>query len=78
MINNDVWSGYGEDTAGNRLTWTATYDQPLSQKQTARREKKPVAAIGKVDLSVSAIWLGRRAVSETGNNSDKKCNGMDQ
>jgi imidazolonepropionase-like amidohydrolase len=48
VINDDVWSGYGEDTAGNRLTWTATYDQPAAQKTDTGSRKKSLGSIGKV------------------------------
>ena len=48
IINNDVWSGYGEDTAGNRLTWTATYDQPVKPASDSAPGKGPVGPIGKV------------------------------
>ncbi|HEY0678237.1 MAG TPA: amidohydrolase family protein [Chitinophagaceae bacterium] len=47
MINNDVWSGYGEDTAGNRITWTATYSEPAVQKNDSAR-KRPAGPLGKV------------------------------
>jgi imidazolonepropionase-like amidohydrolase len=47
MISNDVWSGYGEDTAGNRITWTATYAEPATQKADSAR-KRPSAPLGKV------------------------------
>lgn len=47
IISNDVWSGYGEDTAGNRITWTATYAEPMVQKADSAR-KRPSAPIGKV------------------------------
>jgi imidazolonepropionase-like amidohydrolase len=47
MINNDVWSGAGEDTAGNRITWTATYAEPMVQKTDTAR-KRPSAPLGKV------------------------------
>lgn len=47
MINNDVWSGYGEDTAGNRITWTATFAEPMVQKADSAR-KRPSAPLGKV------------------------------
>ena len=48
VIAGDVWSGYGEDTAGNRLTWTATYDQPSNQKADTAPRKRPAGAVGKV------------------------------
>ncbi|MFN2457526.1 MAG: amidohydrolase family protein [Chitinophagaceae bacterium] len=47
IVNNDVWSGLGEDSAGNRLTWTATYDQPISQRSDSAR-KRPAGPVGKV------------------------------
>jgi imidazolonepropionase-like amidohydrolase len=48
MIYDDVWSGYGEDTAGNRLSWTATFDQAVKPVADSPSRKKPVGAIGKV------------------------------
>lgn len=48
MITNDVWSGYGEDTAGNRLTWTASFDQPAKQGIDSGLQKKAPGPIGKV------------------------------
>ena len=48
VINNDVWSGYGEDTAGNRLTWTASYDQPAKSAADTGSKKRPIGPIGKV------------------------------
>ena len=48
VINNDVWTGYGEDTAGNRFTWTATYDQPAKSSTDTVPKKRPVGPIGNV------------------------------
>jgi imidazolonepropionase-like amidohydrolase len=48
IINADVWTGYGEDTAGNRLTWTATYDQTSRQREDTIIPKKLKGPIGKV------------------------------
>ena len=47
IVNNDVWTGYGEDSAGNRLTWTATYAGAAAQKADSAR-KRPAGAMGKV------------------------------
>lgn len=47
IVNGDVWTGYGEDSAGNRLTWTATYDQPMNQRSDSARQR-PVGPVGKV------------------------------
>ena len=47
IVNNNVWSGYGVDSAGNNFTWTATYDQPTTQKADSAR-KRPTGPVGKV------------------------------
>ena len=47
VINGDIWSGYGEDSAGNRLTWTASYAQADSTKKDSVRKKAPLV-IGNV------------------------------
>jgi len=47
MVNSDMWRGYGQDSAGNKFSWTATYDQPSTQKADSARQK-PVGALGKV------------------------------
>jgi len=47
IVSGDVWTGTGEDSAGNRFTWTGSYDQPGKQKPDSAR-KKPVGPIGKV------------------------------
>jgi imidazolonepropionase-like amidohydrolase len=47
IVNGDYWSGIGEDSSGNRISWTATYDQPSTQKADSVR-KRPVGPIGKV------------------------------
>ena len=47
IVNSDVWSGFGTDSAGNRFTWTGTYNQPGAQKIDSAR-KKPVGPLGKV------------------------------
>lgn len=47
MVGTDSWYGYGEDTAGNRLTWTATYDKAGSSKSDSAKSRKP-GVIGKV------------------------------
>jgi imidazolonepropionase-like amidohydrolase len=47
IVDNDVWNGYGEDSAGNKFTWTATYDQaPIAKSDSSR--KRPLGPIGKV------------------------------
>lgn len=47
IIGNNGWNGYGEDTAGNRITWTATYAEPAVQKSDSAR-KRPSAPLGKL------------------------------
>jgi imidazolonepropionase-like amidohydrolase len=50
MINNDVWSGSGEDTAGNRITWTATFAEASNPAadSAGRRGRRPSGPLGKV------------------------------
>lgn len=48
LVSGNQWQGYGEDSAGNRFTWTAVYqsgDSLVLKKDSAR--KKPVQ-LGKV------------------------------
>jgi imidazolonepropionase-like amidohydrolase len=47
IVNNDSWNGYGVDTAGNRFTWTAVYNQPSLQPADSSR-KKPIGELGRV------------------------------
>lgn len=47
IINGDIWSGYGEDSAGNRVTWTATYAKAAPAKADSARKKTDVT-MGKV------------------------------
>ncbi len=47
VVSGNEWTGTGEDSSGNRLTWTATYAAPLQQKADSAR-KRPAGAIGKV------------------------------
>lgn len=47
IVNNDIWTGTGEDSVGNRFTWTASYLQPASQRADSPR-KRPTAPLGKV------------------------------
>ena len=50
MINNDVWTGSGEDTAGNRITWTATFAEASAPAtdSAGRRGRRPSGPLGKV------------------------------
>jgi len=47
IVNNNAWSGTGEDSAGNRFTWTAAYNQPAATKKDSAG-KKPTGVLGKV------------------------------
>jgi imidazolonepropionase-like amidohydrolase len=48
LINNDVWTGTGEDTAGNRFTWTATYAEAAQAAADSARRRRPSGPLGKV------------------------------
>jgi imidazolonepropionase-like amidohydrolase len=45
--NEDAWNGYGEDTAGNKLTWTAKFNKATETKADSTKKKEPLA-LGKV------------------------------
>ncbi len=47
IVNSEGWNGYGEDSAGNRFTWTATYSQPGAAKIDSAG-KKPMGKLGSV------------------------------
>lgn len=47
FVNADTWTGTGEDSLGNRFTWTATYAQAAPQKADSAR-KRPTAPLGSV------------------------------
>jgi imidazolonepropionase-like amidohydrolase len=39
VSNGDTWNGYGEDSAGNKLTWTATLkSQPVVKADSVRKQ----------------------------------------
>lgn len=47
VVDNDRWSGYGEDSLGNRFTWTANLNVPAVEKEDSAR-KRTVLPVGKV------------------------------
>ena len=47
IVSDNIWSGYGVDTAGNNLTWTATFDKAGTPKPDSSRPKRQ-GPIGKV------------------------------
>lgn len=49
MINDNVWTGTGEDTAGNRFTWSATFAEAAqAAADSAGRRRRPSGPLGKV------------------------------
>ncbi len=47
VSNGDSWNGYGEDSAGNKLTWTATLkSQPVAKADSVK--KKDAVKTGKL------------------------------
>lgn len=47
VVSGDAWSGYGEDSAGNRFTWTANYEGAAAAASDSMR-KRPAGALGKL------------------------------
>ncbi|MBS1592435.1 MAG: amidohydrolase family protein [Bacteroidetes bacterium] len=49
FVSGDSWNGYGEDTAGNKITWSASFVKPIATTETANRRTTPTAKpLGKV------------------------------
>ena len=47
VANGTEWNGTGLDTAGNKLTWTATYQSATTARADSSRRKQPIR-MGKV------------------------------
>ncbi len=47
LVSNNEWTGTGEDSAGNRFTWTASYLEAGQQKADSARSRKP-SQLGKL------------------------------
>jgi len=47
LVSGNVWTGTGEDSAGNRFTWTATYAEAAAQRSDSAR-RRPAGPIGKL------------------------------
>lgn len=47
IVNEQGWSGLGEDSLGRSFTWTAAFDQPSTQKDSTR-SRRPMGQLGKV------------------------------
>lgn len=41
FVSDSIWSGYGVDTAGNNLTWIASFDKAGVQKLDTSQSKRP-------------------------------------
>jgi len=48
IANGDVWSGTGEDTAGNRVTWTASFVKANVAVDSTKKRPTPPLRLGKV------------------------------
>jgi imidazolonepropionase-like amidohydrolase len=48
IVNEQGWTGLGEDSAGRSFTWTATFDQAANQKPDSIRPRRPMGQLGKV------------------------------
>ena len=42
VSNGDIWQGYGEDSAGNKLLWTATFAKAAVEKPDSSKKKMPM------------------------------------
>ncbi|HVG16610.1 MAG TPA: amidohydrolase, partial [Chitinophagaceae bacterium] len=48
VISGGAWTGYGEDSSGNRFTWNANYLEAAAGLKTDSAKKKPLGALAKV------------------------------
>lgn len=49
VSNGMSWGGYGEDTAGNKITWTATFDSAsIALSDSTRKRQGPPQRLAKV------------------------------
>jgi imidazolonepropionase-like amidohydrolase len=42
FVSGDSWNGYGEDTVGNKITWTAAFVKAAAATDSTRRRTTPV------------------------------------
>ena len=64
VSNGDSWTGYGEDSAGTRLTWTASLVKKGEDKVDSVKAKTP-AILGKVTYPFLPYGLEEAAKQET-------------
>ncbi len=50
VANGNTWSGSGEDTAGNRITWTANFIKESNTPDTTKKRPTPQQRLGKVQF----------------------------
>jgi imidazolonepropionase-like amidohydrolase len=48
IVNDQGWSGVGEDSAGRNFTWTASFAQASTQKPDSLRPRSPIGELGKI------------------------------
>nr|MBA2745618.1 amidohydrolase family protein [Flavisolibacter sp.] len=47
LVSGNSWSGYGEDSAGTRFTWTANYGSEAPVRSDSAR-RRPMGSLGKI------------------------------
>ena len=65
MNNNDNWSGYGEDSEGNKYTWSALKTgkaESIAKVETTK--KKEASAIGQITYPMTAYGWTEKPVQE--------------
>jgi imidazolonepropionase-like amidohydrolase len=55
IVNDEGWNGLGQDSAGRSFTWTATFDQPSTQRADSMRPRRPMGQLGKVTYPFTAF-----------------------
>ena len=65
IANGETWNGTGEDTAGNRVTWTATFVKATPTVDSARKRPTPPLRLGKVTFPFDGYGLDELPKPET-------------
>jgi imidazolonepropionase-like amidohydrolase len=65
IANGETWSGTGEDTAGNRVTWTAAFVKVTPTIDSAKKRTTSPLSLGKVTFPFDGYGLDELPKQET-------------
>ena len=61
--NGNSWQGTGEDTAGNKITWTATFDKALEEKSDSTKARNELGFSPKKDFCFRSLFYPKYSFS---------------